>query len=139
MAIKCYKQLTWAVYNNFIGRKGNAFSFFVDTNADCFYMVPTDFEHIDFASMLLGVDKADISQDPSLASHLVPVVVEVTPMHDQITGAVVGVSGIEIAFGVRHSNVQMATAKQLALKFLENSEVPLSPTFELKVVMRYVA
>ncbi|MBI4150574.1 hypothetical protein HY492_00450 [Candidatus Woesearchaeota archaeon] len=130
-------RLTWALFSRFAGRKGNALSFLVDTATGAIQMVPQDAEHIDFAATLLECEREDIRNDPKRASHLVPVVVEY--LNDELLGMLVGTSGMEIAYGVRHSKNQLDRAQALAHGFLEDGEVPLAQAFKETVLRRWQA
>ncbi len=140
MAIKPVKALTFSVLNNSIGRKSaTALSFFCDVLNNTILMVPKDSEHIDFAAIVLNTTPDDIRQEPSVAAHLVPVVLEFTPNHDFVTGMLTGTSGMEIAFGVKHTKEQLDRAHGMAVAFVQNGDVPFAEQVKDIVVRRWQA
>ncbi len=139
MAIACYKKLTLELYSEYVGRKGDKFSFFINTNNNCFYMVPLEMEHIAFASFILGVAQKDIESNPAIASHLVPVVLLVNTERTQIAEYVIGNSSLEMLGGVRHTKEQLVKAQLLTRVFLTEGELPLKAGYKEHFVTRWAA
>ncbi len=122
-----FRKLTWEIVNKFVGRKRpNAIALICDTNTQEVYVVPHEIEHVDFAGLLLGVTQNEIRANPSIASHLVPVTIELNNMHDEVMGMQTGTSGMELGFRVRHSRQQLTTAQAMAQAFIFTGEVPVS-------------
>ncbi len=137
---KAFRFLTWGVFNNYIGRKkANLFSVIVDTNDGSIYPVPTDTEHIDWAAQILGCTRDDIRQDPSMASHLIPVVIETSPPPEELRRVVIGTCGMEIGYRVRHTAEQLERGRAMVMEFLEGGEVPLAKDLQPEVVKRWLA
>lgn len=131
-------RFTHAVVSNFIGRKGPALiSFFCDTIAGKVILVPQGYEHIDWAAEILRTDRDELQKNPAFASHLIPVVIDLDPMHDEVRSGVIGTSGMEIAYGVRHTKGQLDRAEQIATAFIVTGELRVSPSFRFTIVRKW--
>jgi len=118
------------VINNpkYFNRKG-AFiiSCVVDVDNNEVVIIPVNQEHINIVSEYLRVDKIDIRDNPDIASHIVPFTLELDICDKrgfpwELKQLLIGVSGLEIGFRVRHTSSQIEKARNLIWKFLEYSE-----------------
>ena len=106
------------------------------------YAVPREQEHIDFVKELLGTeDEQDVREQGAL---LVPSHIQITPngwkFCHEVTGFLTGVSGLEIAFGVRHPREVLKKAHVCAKQFAETGELPFAEKIaEDKVLYRYAS
>jgi len=139
MKLKNYNSLTWAVYNNYGGRKKQGIvAIYVDVNTKNVYPIPIKMEHINFLSQFLGKTEEEIREDPLSASHLVPSVIEIRDPPGEVIGLITGTSGAEMAYGIRHTKKQLEDGHAIALYFIENGELPIADDFKKEIVWRWL-
>ena len=130
---KRYNVLTWALFNAYGGRKKQGLlSFLYDSNENCFIPVPRNMEHVDFVSKLLNLEKEELQIH---AKHIIPVNIVVE--YDVIVAMVIGVSGMEIGFNVRHSKKDLKNAEKAAVNFVISGELPVAENFDVRLIKRY--
>lgn len=105
----------------------------VDTHTQLVYPVPVDLEHIDFATLLLK--GKDIRNNPEEAKELVPsnIIIDIT---NKIVNSITtgNISGMELAFNVRHSTYAIDRAHTRALGFIRDGEIKVSEILKEKKV-----
>ena len=124
--IKSYEKLTYAMFHEFGNRKEpGKISLLVDLRKKPgIYAVPRDIEHIDFVKELTGTDDGEEIKEQ--ARLLIPTHIFLQPtgpnFQYQITRYLSGISGLEIAFGVRHSKMSIDRAHEETKKFAQKGE-----------------
>ncbi len=118
--MKTYTYITKELLEVYTKRKEhNVLSIVVDIKKDKIYAVPVDKEHVWFVSDLLKRGFDELKEDPSSASHLVPVNIGIE--NGEIIAVLTGWSGLEAGLGVRHSNEELNKAHEIAWAFINNS------------------
>ena len=138
---RAFDYLTWAVINQFLGRK-NANALGVVTNVKTLevFPVPQGTEHKDFVPTLLGIDTGDLQDNPSLAEHIIPSIIEFeqgTSNPYVIIGVLTGVSGLEIGLGVRHVKQDLEKAHAQVIKFAANGDFDVSDNIKSVINYKY--
>lgn len=136
MKYSSFPVLTWSLFSKYSGRKQAGFiNVFVDVNANEIIPIPRDIEHITFVAEILNCDIQEIKENPAKCSHLVPSIIQISG--DYVISVVTGVSGLEIAFKVRHKKEHLQIAHSLVWAFIENGEIPIGNLVENTIVERY--
>ena|SRR3989344_7883138 len=138
-----YNFLTWDIVNRFGNRKIHGrLSILVDTENKQIYAVPRNIEHVEFTRKLLGLENYE--EVCLKASHLVPSHISVLPdlttndLEEKVKGFLTGISGLEIAYGVRHTKESLIIAHELTKKFVSDGGLPISDNLdEDKIEFRY--
>lgn len=100
------------------------------------YPIPSDIEHVAFASFFLNKEIADIKADPATAQQLVPSIIIIR--NDKVVGVATGVSGLEIGYNVRHSREALEATHQLVWQFVRKGELSVSESLEEdRVIYKY--
>jgi len=140
--VKPANTLSWAIINQFIGRKtAYGIGVVVDVKTLEVFPIPVDTEHIKYVPLILRVSEDDLIENPALAEHIIPSIIELVP--DPNVGYLVkslhtGVSGLEIAYGVRHDRQALEIAHKRVLEFIKNVEFPIAADFRNTISYRYV-
>lgn len=139
--MRSYLRLDLNVVNQFIGRK-KALMLAVVTNITTneIFPVPSNFEHVDYVPKILGVSKLDLIDDISLAKCIIPSIIEFDYDEDFliVKSLVIGVSGLEIGFRLRHKKEDLEKGHKLVLDFIKNGEFRLSENFRDGVNLKYI-
>jgi hypothetical protein len=101
-------------------KKPGRLSLVVDVETSDIYAVPKDTEHIDF-----------IKQFETDPSYLVPVHLDFSG--GEVSGVIVGESGIEHGLGVRHSHADLNVANSDAYGLISKSGVQIAEDHKNKV------
>ena len=118
--MKSYTYITDKLLEVNLKRKGRGvLSIIVDLNITKIYAVPVTKEHAVFVSGFLKKGMDDLRENPSSASHLVPVNIGIS--NGEITDVLTGWSGLEAGLGVRHSTPELNKAHELAWAFINKS------------------
>lgn len=122
----------YATINEYGGRKqAGRVSVFVDLRSDTIIPVPRDVEHVDFVKRLAGEDDY---------GRIIPSHIDTklgSSGQEEITGVITGVSGLEIALGVRHDKDDIVRAHSLVWDYINSGEVPVTDLKENKIVLKY--
>ena len=118
------QRLTRAMYDDYGDRKrpGNL-SIITDVARKEIIAVPRDVEHIVFVARYLKVPREEFKANPALAARIVPTNISVE--NDSVVGVVTGICGMELGFGVRHTEEDLQKAHNLALQFIAAGEYPV--------------
>lgn len=108
-------------------KKEGRLSLIVDTDAFEAYAVPKNIEHIDFLREHFG--KED--------SKYVPAHLDFNSYKD-IQAVIIGESGVEQGYGVRHTEEQLTKARQKVLELIVNSPFQTSRDCDYKEAYEYV-
>lgn len=136
---KVANTLTWAVANNYIGRKkGGLISVMVNVETKEVIPIPRNVEHVDFTSALLGMERDDLRNDPSRAARWIPSNIEV--LGDEVIGVITGVSGLELGFRVRHTRADLQAAHDRVIQWvLEGELYVVEPLEKSEIVYRFAS
>ncbi len=137
MKPRIVKRLTWSAVNSFGNRKRpGRLSVIVDmTKKGVVYAVPREIEHKDYLCEILHTTQEHIMGAPGIAARLIPVHIDLPC--DTVEGIVVGLSGAEQAYGIRHSNEDLQNSARRAQEFILNGEVPYHEPIHTKIDYRY--
>ncbi len=130
MAINIVRRLTSGLYSSYVGRKGaGIISLVINTRTKEIMLVPQELEHIQFAAKILGGSVEEIVQNPSIAEHLVPVILETEEQPGdpvpKVIGIATGTSGMELGYGVRHTISDLELAHKIALDFASRGDLSI--------------
>ena len=94
------------------------------------YPVPETMEHIDFACKILRItlkEFLEYRQDFIKAiENLVPSNIEIDPTALTVVGIGTGISGMELGYGIRHTEEQLVKAHAIVKEFVENGDFPVN-------------
>lgn len=118
--------LDQSLLNNpkYFNRKGAyVLSFLVNVENAEVIPIPIGKEHIEIVTKYLRLSMDELRANLDLVSHLVPFMLQFAPSDHlgcawQLKMVLIGVSGLEIGFKVRHTKKQIDTAHDLAWKFI---------------------
>lgn len=131
--INYYNKLTVDIKVTFGDRKQKGLlSLLYDARKKAFIPIPTNIEHIEIAAELLKKTKNQIIENPDLAGHLIPV--NIFFKDEKIVEILVGISGIEMGYKVRHSKEDLVKAYEASWDFIKNGDFAISK--ELKRVLK---
>ena len=141
--MRIYNRLTSDIVHRFGNRKiYGRLSLLVDTETREIYVVSRNIEHIEFTRRLLALD--NYGEVRLKASHLVPTHISILPdlsapdLEERVKGFLTGISGLEIAYGVKHPREALLMAHEMTRKFAELGDFPISHELdEDKVEFRY--
>ncbi|MBS3125256.1 hypothetical protein J4211_03320 [Candidatus Woesearchaeota archaeon] len=140
--MKTYDRLTEELRRTYGDRKiPGRLSILVDLCAQpLIYAVPREIEHINFVKELLGTDETQEVRERGTL--LVPSHIDIQPngqnFHYLVCGFLTGVSGLEIAFGVRHPREALKRAHEQTKTFTRIGELSVTTTFsEDKINYKY--
>lgn len=137
MAIRYYHELTQALFNAYGHRKEyGIISFFYDVEAKAFIAVPYETEHADLASKILGVKKEELKFYDS-AKKLIPVNIKID-VDNHISKILIGFSGLEIGFKVKHSKKDITKAKRATIKFIKHGEFPIKKPLHIEIAKNFI-
>ena len=142
--MRVYSKLTFEAFEKGSGRKEKGsqirVDFFYDVEKRVFILLEKG-EHVENICKLFGITKDEIQEYSDAISNFVPVTLVFNYVYEEIIleELFVGVSGIELAYGIRHSREYLDKAHAAAMIFIENGEIPVSEKFEHKVNYRYAA
>ena len=118
--MKTYTYITTELLKVNLKRKGRGvLSIIVDLERKKIYAIPVKKEHAVFVSGFLKKGMDDLRQNPSSASHLVPVNIGIS--NGEVTDVLTGWSGLEAGLGVRHSTPELTKAHEIAWAFINKS------------------
>lgn len=133
--MKYYKRLTLDLVGKYGNRKCEGMiCFLYDSRQVAFLPIPVDVEHADFIAKMIGCSKRELREID--ISYLIPVILTLN-LEGEINGLLVGVSGLEIGYGVRHLLSDLEETLMQALKFVKNGEVPVSKDIKIEVIKKY--
>lgn len=136
MSVKYEDCLTWSAVNSFGGRKiPGRVSIIVDTQHKTVYLVPRETEHKDYLCEILRTAPEQLRTNPRTAANFIPVHIDLTG--DCVEKIIVGLSGAEEIYGIRHPNMELTKAADIARRFVYSGQVPYSGNLETKIDYRY--
>jgi len=131
--ITYHNKLTLDIKTTYGNRKKRGIiSLLYDAKKDAFIPIPTNKEHIEIVMEILNKTKVQIIKNPDLASHLIPINIFIE--EDKIKEVLIGISGIEMGYKVRHSKTDLTKAHEASWNFINNGEIEILPN--LKRVLR---
>ncbi|HLC32924.1 MAG TPA: hypothetical protein VJJ82_03795 [Candidatus Nanoarchaeia archaeon] len=143
--MKTYDGLTTGLVHEFGNRKeAGKLSLIVDLRdrSPQIYAVPRQIEHVDFVRDIFGLeDQYEVQTHGTL---LVPTHVFIRPngwmYQEEVTGYLTGISGLEIAFNVRHPKSALKKAHEEAKLFAQRGELRIAERLiEDKIIYRYAS
>ncbi|MEK6952803.1 MAG: hypothetical protein AABX29_07350 [Nanoarchaeota archaeon] len=131
--INYYTKLKAEIKETFGDRKQRGLlSLLYDAKKNAFIPIPTNKEHIEIVTELLKKTKTQVIENPGLASHLIPV--NVFFKDEKVTEILVGISGIEMGYKVRHSKEDLVKAHNASWNFVKKGDFSIIK--ELKRVLK---
>ena len=136
MTTKCADKLTWSAVNSFGGRKKpGRVSIIVDEGSGMTYLVPREIEHKDYLCEILSTTPEALRGKPERASRLIPAHIDL--VGDNVESLLIGLSGAEETYNIRHSRKDLEEAARFTRAFVEHGEVPISGDLKVKIDYRY--
>ena len=127
------KKLTKRLMEEFGDRKQEGrLSIITDlNNQGKIYPIPHDQEHIEFCTNLLG--------DIRKLKKVIPSHIEYDKIEGEyeITSILTGESGMEQGYGIRHEKLDITTAHQKILEFIQEGEILISRKLNSKINYDY--
>ncbi len=136
MLLRYYNTLTQALFNQYGNRKEQGIiSFFYDVEEKAFLPIPPDTEHADFVSKIFHIEKNSLKFDER-PKRLIPIIIKMDENFN-VSKILIGVSGLEIGYGVRHSKKDLVRAKRMTVKFVKYGEFKIKKPLYLKLEKKY--
>ncbi len=134
--MKYFKVLRFSVIKDYLDKKDGGHLFlFYNANNRKVTLIPKRLNHVDLVSRLLDVDLIDITNSSIDVSYLVPVTLSIN--ENKYESALVGVSSMEMGYGVRHKKEDLINAGNATDALLQRGPLEMKENFQNVVSMEY--